>query len=540
MSTLGIRGSNPIWSLVDLAGKQFDDTYWMWVLQNQIPYAPETIYEDANLSIPLSNPVQFLGNGTLPIDKFFAPGLVYRLEFRQHIGLGVPTQEDPLIYLVEDYVPESSGTSPIDTATFATENQITNPQFALINFNSPYTFSGTDPDPINIAPGWFLELAGTGTVTLTQVPLNNTNPNPSNAPYALEISLTGWTEDSVFLRQRFQQNGMLWANKIVSTAITARVQGLNVNISATLVDSNDSTLGQILPPQLINNSFVEYTGHAQLGASTNPDVPPAAYIDYKLSLPSNAVVYVTSIQIIVEDEPVEPSFTQDSINRQTDHTYNTAYPIVPVGTVIDYFGFKSSVDHYLDCLGTEISRTQYALLFDALTNVETVTLTSGLTTFTVASGLIYSIGLPLEGTGIQAGSVIANIVGNVITMNLAAIANGAHPITFFSTNNGNGSTTFNTPMLSGNVLAGAFGNLLPSSGVGSSGGSDKVTLIEANLPPHQHVYAFPGSTFLGGGGSTLINANGDINRLTGVGGGTSTPFSIVQPTKLARKLIRFE
>lgn len=318
---LGIRGANPIWVLVNLAGKLFDDTYYMWVLENQIPYIPADVYHDPDLNTPWTDPIQFLGNGTLPNDVYFEPGVVYRLEFRQSDGLSAPTQQDPLIYLVENYVAGEGGSTPVDTVAFASSNQVTNPQFALTDFVSPFTLAATDPAPIEIGPGWFLNLAGTGTVTLTKVPLNNANPNPSNAPYALEITMSGWTADSVFLTQRFQQNGMLWANKIVSTAITARVQGLNVTITATLVDSNNSTLGQLLSTT-VDNSFNEYTGYAQLGATTNPDVPPAAYIDYKLALPSNVDIYLSSIQLVVQDVPVEPAFEQDSVERQIDHTFH--------------------------------------------------------------------------------------------------------------------------------------------------------------------------------------------------------------------------
>lgn len=318
--SLGVRGSNPIWVLVNLQGKLFDDTYYMFVLENTIPYLPETVYHDPDMNVAWTNPIQFLANGTLPTDVFFNPTKVYRLEFRQG-----PTQADPLIYEVNDYVPgDGGGDIPINDS-FSSNNQITNPQFSLISFESPFTFSGTNPDPIEVAPGWFLELSGTGTVTLTQVPLNNASENPTNAPYALEINLTGWNAEEVFLRQRFQQNGMLWANKTVSSAVTARVQGSFQSLSATLVDSNNSTLAQVLNAPTVIDTFVEYTGpNGDLPESTNPDLPPVAYIDYKLMLPSNTDIYLTSFQLIVQDNDnlSEPSFEQESIDRQIDHTFH--------------------------------------------------------------------------------------------------------------------------------------------------------------------------------------------------------------------------
>lgn len=314
---LGIRGSNPIWTEVDLQGNLFDDTFYLFVLTNTIPYVPSPVYHDPDLNVAWNNPIRFLGNGTLPVDIFFVPETVYRLEFRQG-----NTQQDPLIYEVNNYIPGEGGVTPVDTVAFPTSNQITNPQFSLISFSSPFTFSGTDPDPIEVAPGWFLELGGTGTVTLTQVPLNSTNANITNAPYALEINLSGWNTDEVFLRQRFEQNGMLWANKTVSSSITARLQGAPQFISATLFDSQNAPLIQVLQPVEINQAYNEYTGYGTLLVSTNTDTPPSAYIDYKLALPSTIDIYVTSFQLIVQDLPVKPTFEQDSIDRQIDHTFH--------------------------------------------------------------------------------------------------------------------------------------------------------------------------------------------------------------------------
>jgi len=319
---LGIRGFNPIWVEFDLQGKLFDDTFYLFVLENTIPYIPATVYHDPNLNVPWNNPIQFLGNGTLPVDIYFEDNVVYRLEFRQG-----PTQQDPLIYEVNNYI-AGGRLTPNVNGSFPTDNQITNPQFALINFTSPLILTGiTDPDPIEVAPGWFLDLAGTGNVTVSQVPLNNTNENTSNAPYALRLQLTGWDTDGVFLRQRFQQNGMLWANKTVSSTVTARVTGVFQEIHADLVPSI-GTPTRVLDAPTVTGTFVEYTGHGTLPDTTNSNTPPAAFIDYKLALPSTTDIYVSSIQLIVQDaeDLSEPAFEQDSINRQIDHTFNYYKP----------------------------------------------------------------------------------------------------------------------------------------------------------------------------------------------------------------------
>jgi hypothetical protein len=326
---LGLRGSNPIWLLDDLESNLFDDTFYMYVLENTIPYIPAIVYHYPDLTGPWTNPIQFLANGTLPTDIFFEPSVVYRLEFRQNNGIDAPSQNDPLIYEVNDYIAGTGGSGPIDTVAFASSNQITNPQFALVNFSSPFSLTSvTNPDPIEVGPGWFLELTGTGSVALNQVPLNNATKNPSNAPYALQITLTGWDAGGVFLRQRFQQNGMLWANKYVSSTITARLQGSPQEISAILIDSNGTTLTTVLNASnaVVNESFNEFSDFGQLPDTTNPDLPPAAYIEYRLALPNNVDIYVSSIQLVVQEVPFKPSFEQDSIDRQIDHTFHYYKP----------------------------------------------------------------------------------------------------------------------------------------------------------------------------------------------------------------------
>lgn len=534
---LGIRGANPIWFEVDLQGELFDDTFYLFVLENTIPYIPATVYHDPDLSLPWTNPIQFLGNGTLPIDIFYEPGKVYRLEFRQHIGPGPATQADPLIYEVNNYVPGEGGSTPVDTVAFTSSNQITNPQFSLMNLESPTTITGTDPDPIEIAPGWTLLVAGTGTVTINQVPLNDTNANPSNAPYALRLTLSGWTANSVILRQRFEQNGMLWADKFVSTALTARIEGSPQSVTATLVDSNDSVLGIVLPTTPLDSNWNEYTGYAELPDTTNPDEPPAAYIDYLLQLPTSVDIYLTSFQLVVQDLPVQPSFEQDSINRQIDHTYNASYPLVPVGTIIDFAGFEIP-EHYYLCDGAAKNRIRDYLLFHALTTTELVTLSNGSPTFTVVSAADYHIGMNIEGDGIPAATTISNIVGTTITMSANATASASNvPVTFFAWGNGDGSTTFNVPNLQGFTTAGANGSLFSNvNGVGLSGGSSTHTIIAAEIPA-----GVPTTTT--GVGTTTVSVGADVQVPSTLGswaGGSATPINIVQPTKLVKKCIRYQ
>lgn len=322
----GIRGYNPIWYNVNLDGIQFDDTYYLWVLQNEIPYIPAVVYHDPALTDPWTSPIQYLANGTLPTDVYWNPEAVYRLEYRKNNGTQPPSQNDQLIYEISNYIPGEEPVTPTDITDGSTNNQITNGQFSDVLFDGTYVLTATNPAPIEIAPGWFLELQGNGTVTLQQIPLNSALTNPTNAPYALRILLTGsWTGTPV-LRQRFQQNGMLWANKYVSTSITARMDGTLQSLTARLDASNGAPLAILMNTSTLTNAFVQYQGNALLPATTNTDLPPNAYIDYKILLPTNVDLYISSIQVTSSAVAGNFAYEQDTIDRQIDHTFHYFKP----------------------------------------------------------------------------------------------------------------------------------------------------------------------------------------------------------------------
>lgn len=357
MATIFVRGSNPVWSFVDLQGKQFDDTFFMFVLDNEVPYIPVPVYHDDTGTTPWTDPIQFLANGTLPIDIFWDPDVVYRLEFRQG-----NTQNDPLIYLVENYAPGNGGNEPVGVGIF-TENQITNPQFSILSLNPAFTLTATDPDPIQVAPGWFLELTGSGTVVINRLAINSAVSMPTNAPYALQITLTGAWTGSPALRQRFNQSGTLWSNKYVSSSVTARITGSPQSILAQLVDSMGSPLVNVLDPTPINDSFNEYTGFGLVPASGNTDIPPDAYIDYKLILPTTVDIYLTSFQVIASDIANVFNYEQDTIERQEDHTfhyYRAATVSEPKNSILTGWNFSLNPFQFNPtAFTTATSQTQY-------------------------------------------------------------------------------------------------------------------------------------------------------------------------------------
>ena len=541
------RGVNPIWWIPDLVGNPMDDSYYLFTLSNTIPYLPIVVTHDAAGSIPWSDPIEMLANGTVPIDVYWDEGTTYRLEWRAG-----PTQDDTLVYLVENYSPgEGGGSGPVINSANNTTNQITNPQFAQVNFTGSYTSTlGTLPD---IAPGWNIITTGVGpgSITVTQLTINGDSGDSTNPSYALQIQSSGW--DTVGIQQIFEKNGALWSSgqndsdiSGVALEISAyKSAGTAPPIDGVITYTGSSTVDTtIFTVAAMSGAPNSYGGAAALPASVNTADPDTAKTAVSFNWTSNNTVVVTSVQLIGQqgEDIAEVAYQQESIERQIDHFYHLAYPIVPVGAIIDYGGF-GDLEHYLLCDGTAYSRTDYSVLFNKVTTTETVSLTNTVATFTVVSAANYYIGMAIEGTGIPAATTISGITGTTITMSAAATVTAASSVRFFAWGAGDGSTTFNTPNLQGYTTAGAGGTLF-AAGMNATGyknaQTNTSTLIGANLPPHTHNITLAINN--GGGGFGYAAGTARVNAVytTDNGPGTSTPVSIVQSTAIVKKYIRFE
>lgn len=442
-------------------------------------------------------------------------------------------------------VQAQSGTDTFESS----ENIISNPQFVLTALppTNTITYSVTGSATMTqFAPDWYLVTDGIGTVTLTLQDLTDSTV-PTQPPFAMRISSASIT--SLKVRQRITSSPRIAGSGYLSASLVAKsFDASPINLTMTYNASSGYSI------QLMNQNTTSAGDYAFLSNSTAAFVSTTSnaagstgYVDIDIAIPITRDVGITSVQIATTQTADSVlGFIQESTPRQIDHLYHFAYPIVPIGTVIDYLGFDTP-SHYLACDATAINRVTYQQLFRAITITETVSLTSGVSTFTVVSSSKYFIGMPLEGTGVAASTTISNIVGTTITMSNNATSTTSSSVRFFLAGAGDGSTTFNLPDLRGYVTAGWGGTSVfaaGANGIGAKGGASTHAITIAEMPAHTH----PGSTmpsFTAAGTSrtslTSDSTTGSgTSALTIASQGGGTAMSLIQQTALVQKYIRYE
>lgn len=318
MATIYQRGPNPIWFMANHTGVPLDDTYWAFFLTNDLPYVPQTVYQDPNGIAVWSNPLEFQPSSGLPNNLYFDPNLVYRIEIRQG-----NSQSDPLIWLIENYIPGDNQGSGSDTDSLLTnENMITNPQFADILFESPLSI--TSAGTYDIAPGWQLVLTGTGTTTITQVLTAGIDNAVGNPAYALRFNNSGWT--TAILRQRLSNNGALFDGGAVGATLTAYATGSSETVTVSYVPST-GTGTTIFSAVVLTGTFQTFQGVQDIANSTNTDTGEDAYVDFRVTLPATGDVTISNLQFTGQENPlvdsdIMPVYQEISYERMVDQTFH--------------------------------------------------------------------------------------------------------------------------------------------------------------------------------------------------------------------------
>ena len=367
MATVYVRAANPIWWLPDHTGVSLNDEYYAFFLTNTLPYIPQAVYSTPN-GTPYSNPIEFSAAGTLPDNLYFDPTLTYRIEIRHG-----NTQADELIWEINDFVPGSGGGSTvIDDELTVAANVITNPQFADISFQSPFTFTQITPATytLDVGPGWQLILTGAGTTTLTQTANAGSSGIAGNPSYYLDISNSGWT--SAVLRQRLENNGALFGGGAVAVAFTAASVGNAETLTVSYAPSTGSATN-IFQQSIPTGTLTAYKNAINLPASTNSDTGTAAYVDILFTMDGTSHFQITNIQITGQssnlssgfDNPTDaPAFQELSYPEVVNGEFNVyRNPLVlqAKGNMLTGWTFAQNPYQFWPYTITAVAANQYTL-----------------------------------------------------------------------------------------------------------------------------------------------------------------------------------
>lgn len=239
-----------------------------------------------------------------------------------------------------------------------------------------------------------------------------------------------------------------------------------------------------------------------------------------------------------------------------------------VGTILPWAGLVAP-PNYVFAYGQAISRSAYPLFTSTITIVTSLICTASLNVLSgISDTTQIRVGAPVEASCVSPGTTVIGVAPNAVVISSTPVVSTAATATFFPFGNGDGSTTFNVPDLRGQALAGRdnmggtargsltstyFGTQGPDS-LGATGGTQSQTLVLGNLPPYTpagsisvtstdtNIWAgtIPTNNNAAGGSGAGITslvpapaATARVSTGTLVGtaqGGTSTAFSLVQPT----------
>lgn len=218
-------------------------------------------------------------------------------------------------------------TSPTDVFE-SSQNLFTNPQFSIVNFvntvgQTYYEITVSGAGSVEIAPGWSISYAGTGSLKLSQgVISSDVTTNPS---YYLQIdSDAGVTP--IKLIQRLNYSPRVFENNYLSVAVLANCTD---NIAETITVDYTTSSGsskQVLAGQVSNNNqftlLAGVAGAPVLIDVTNNVSPTVGYVDMVINVPPNRVMQFTSVfGVTVQNATSLVKSVQSTDAQQTNATF---------------------------------------------------------------------------------------------------------------------------------------------------------------------------------------------------------------------------
>ncbi len=301
---------------------------------------PKPVYQITGTSpnytfIQLPNPIILSSIGTFedslgnPVIPYFFP---YDGDFNVELYYVQVLSSEDVPQFVREAQPYvlSTGNSSV---TSAFVNELSNPQFAEILFDSPttYTFNAASLEAIQIAPGWEIVVssAGVGSVTLTLVTPTGALNRITNPGTILNIDSAGLSR--LRLRQRIYGSPNLWGSGYLSASFVGKTyEGTSSVVTMYYSQSNGSVVDEELVAGTLtaDGLYAAYPGNALIPASTSSQSFPDAYVDIELDIPLSQEIDITSVMLAFTGDVAVDNidYDQESLDRQIDHLFHYYKP----------------------------------------------------------------------------------------------------------------------------------------------------------------------------------------------------------------------
>ncbi len=175
-----------------------------------------------------------------------------------------------------------------------TSNQITNPQFveALIPA-AGITITVSGAMTIPVAPSWFVDVSGSGTIFLQQEPLDI--QTPSDAPFALTIRTTGDTSGTLY--QRITNSPRLLFEETIAGYLEIN-SAQAFALTMTYAPSGGTGSADIFTATVLaDNEWHAFKGAVAISGTANPQDGNKGYVDIRMNIPTLANFMITAIQV---------------------------------------------------------------------------------------------------------------------------------------------------------------------------------------------------------------------------------------------------
>ncbi len=244
-----------------------------------------------------------------------------------------------------------TGGASIQTPFIGLTNQLSNPQFAFVNFvptSLTINIVGAVTTTVPIAPDWSLVIISTGnsSVIVTQMPQAGSSKLPYNPPFTLDFTISA-NISSVKLIQTLNSNPD-WAapqtTGVMGYLATSILLGAGTSVNVQYAPSSGTATQTLLNKTNTSGGYEQENATVQLLPGANPATGATGYdqiIISILNLPGTASI--SNVQVIPVTTNVSGvQYDQTPVNRQIDHLfnyYNNLLQYKPIPNLLDAWDF---------------------------------------------------------------------------------------------------------------------------------------------------------------------------------------------------------